>query len=298
MIKFDNTTVMNFEGALRGMRNPLESWDKSDSKYCRDITCEKCATMRGTKVEDEPECPMQGIDEEIIIGENDRKLALNLTRAGSDHGKFMRQIFVSVDITAPLYWWKEFDTYKVGTVANSTSTMHKLGSRPLTPNDFSWDNEDGEEWHCTYRQNMLSDLNRLIENWKEARAELEGIPEGMTGTRQIVSKRVKNLWRRMIQDLPSSFNQTRTVTLNYQVLRTIYHSDRRNHKQVEWRVGFMDWIKSLPYSELITTPDYNKKADKLLQVLLEVKDKLHSDPYVKPSSCDDIIKLIDKVLEE
>lgn len=197
MIEIFNIAVMNMPNAIRGMRNPMESWDKSDSYLSNG---------------------------EFTLGDSDLKLALNLATAGSDHGKFLRQIFVSMDITAPEYWWKEYATYKVATVENSTSTMHRLGTRLLTPEDFSWD----EEW--TENQILLEFINRLITIWQETKD--------------------KNTWRRIIQLLPMSFNYTRTVTLNYEVLRNMYNS-RKNHKLVEWK-EFCNIIELLPYSELIT----------------------------------------------
>jgi hypothetical protein len=168
----------------------------------------------------------------VEIGKNDMKLAMTLTLAGSDHSKFLRQIFVSMDITAPDYWFKEFDTYKVGTVANSSSTMHKLGTRLLTKDDFSFDFIDEN------RDDMIGDLNAVIrqyQHYKESDEEL-----------------AKEYWRYLIQNLPMSFNYLRTCTMNYAVLRNMYHS-RKNHKLVEWH-EFCRMIESLPYSELITTP--------------------------------------------
>ena len=208
-IKFENTNVMNFDGAIRGMRNPLNSWDKSDSEYTLDWN---------TK-------PDTGIM--FIIGSNDLALMKKLIKAGSDHRKFMRQILVSVDITAPLYWWKEFDTYKVGTVSNSCSTMHKIHSNKITDEDFSID-----EGMLGYFVDTIVECERLREKYIETKD--------------------KKYWRALIQLLPSSYNQRRTVTLNYETLYNIYGS-RRNHKLDEWSVGFMNWIESLPYAkELIT----------------------------------------------
>ena len=201
MIKITKVEVMNLEGALRGMRNALESWDKSDSyiEYSGYGNSER----------------------EFTVGENDLKLASTLANAGSDHGKFLRQIFVSLDITAPLYWWKEFDTYKIGTVANSTSTMHRLGSRDLTYDDFSWD------FPTVFRNAYLSHINYLIYEWRNDKSEEN--------------------FRLMIQDLMDSYNQTRTVTLNYAVLRNQYAA-RKNHKLQEWR-EYCEWIKTLHYAE-------------------------------------------------
>ena len=207
MIKFENAEVMNFEGALRGMRNPLNSWDKSDSKFSIENRIIKGRFRQS-----------------VEIGENDLALAQRLIKAGSDHRKFLRQIFVSVDITAPLYWWKEFDTYKVATVANSCSTMHKIHSKRIELSDFSIDDE-----LLGYFVDTLVECERLRELYLETKD--------------------KKYWRALVQLLPSSYNQKRTVTLNYEVLRNIRNSDRRNHKLDEWRVGFMDWIDSLPYAE-------------------------------------------------
>lgn len=226
MIKFENTEVMNFSGALRGMRNPLNSWDKSDSVICKggsDFT--DCKTIPAN------ECPrICDFDNTIFcIGRNDMDLARRLIKAGSDHRKFLRQIFVSVDITAPLYWWKEFDTYKIGTVADSCSTMHKIHSKRFELNDFSIEHlldEDCCWWRSGFSE-VVNGLNVARDNYLETKD--------------------KKYWRQMIQLLPASYNQKRTVTLNYETLRNIYGS-RKDHKLDEWRVDFMEWIKSLPYS--------------------------------------------------
>lgn len=216
MIKFEKTEVMNFEGALRGMRNPLNSWDKSDSFMSYDYTSLDRHEDRYEVVE---------------IGPNDLNLAQRLIKAGSDHRKFLRQIFVSVDITAPLYWWKEFDTYKVATVANSCSTMHKIHSKPIELSDFSIDDfyieDDGIDLRdCFF--NVVADCESLRRKYLETKD--------------------KKYWRGLIQLLPESYNQKRTVTLNYETLRNIYGS-RRNHKLDEWSIGFMEWIDSLSYAE-------------------------------------------------
>ncbi|MCD8084457.1 MAG: hypothetical protein LUE86_13355, partial [Clostridiales bacterium] len=203
MIKLERTSVMNLENAMRGARNPLNSWARSDS-YCEE-------------------------DGSYVLGPNDLDLAMRLRRAGSDHRKFIRQIFVSVDITAPIYWWKEYDTYKVATVANSTSTMHKIHSRPFERDDFSHD-------HMT--PDTLAFLDVVIGRLEEIR--LRYMNEG---------KR-KEDWYDMIQLLPSSYNQMRTCTLNYETLVNIYFA-RRNHKLEEWHT-FCEWIMTLPYAaELI-----------------------------------------------
>lgn len=202
MLKIERVSVMNLENAMRGARNPMNSWAKSDSYY----------DEKGN----------------YVLGENDIDLAKRLARAGSDHRKFIRQIFVSVDITAPLYWWKEFDTYKVGTVANSTSTMHKIHSKPFEREDFSCDrlDEDG-----------LAMLDTLI-------SYLEGEREKFNANRED-----RQSWHNMIQMLPSSYNQMRTVTMNYENLVNIYYA-RKSHKLAEWHV-LCDWIKALPYAEAL-----------------------------------------------
>ena len=200
MIKLERTSVMNLENAMRGARNPMNSWGRMDSGY--------------------------DADGSYRLGPND--LAKRLRRAGSDHRKFIRQIFVSVDITAPLYWWKEYDTYKVGTVANSTSTMHKIHSKPFELEDFSHD-------HLTER-GLLS-LQRTIGDLEEIRL-------------RFVQDKKKEDWYDMIQLLPTSYNQMRTCTLNYETLVNIYYA-RKNHKLEEWHT-FCRWIETLPYArELI-----------------------------------------------
>ena len=231
MIKFERTEVMNLENAIRGMRNPLNSWDKSDSAW--------------EFVEDPS--PINPSDEfRYVLGENDLALAQKLIKAGSDHRKFLRQIFVSVDITAPLYWWKEYDTYKVATVANSCSTMHKIHSKPIEISDFSFDD-------------MMIDFTTGDES-----LEFKFLYEGHIEDCEILRRRYietkdKKYWRALIQLLPESYNQKRTVTLNYETLRNIYGS-RRNHKLDEWSVGFMTWIDSLPYAEELIKYAYNESA--------------------------------------
>jgi hypothetical protein len=205
LIKFEHIETFNFESAFRGLRNPMESWDKSDSQWV-------CEIETGKDI--------------FIIGKEDMKLALKLVKAGSEHSKFTRQIFVSMDITAPDYWWKEQSTYKIGTVENSTSTMHKITSRLLTENDFSIDEWDGEDI------GMLNNLNALIFEYQNQEVK------------------DKKLWRKIIQKLPMSFNYKRTCTNNYQGLRNMYFQ-RNHHKLQEW-LDFCRMIESLPYSELIT----------------------------------------------
>ena len=211
MIKLERVSVMNWENAIRGARNPMNSWDKSDSKYAEPFAIE--------------------------IGPNDLSLLMRLRNAGTDHRKFMRQIMVSVDITAPLYWWKEFDTYKVGTVANSCSTMHKIHAKEFTRDDFS----------IEHLRNMNS------EHWL---AKMDNVIAGLNVAREyFLETRCKDYWWQMIQLLPTSYNQLRTVTLNYEVLANIYGS-REEHKLDEWR-DLCRWIETLPYSQLITGGEGN-----------------------------------------
>ena len=208
MIELERTSVMNFENALRGARNPLSSWAKSDS--------------------------FSGENGDFVIGEIDLSLAHRLAVSGSDHRKYLRQVFVSVDITAPIYWWKEFDTYKVGTTANSTSTMHRIHSKDFSRDDFSTD-------HMT--EGALGALDNMISFLEESRIKF-------TETKD------KKYWYDIIQLLPSSYNQMRTVTLNYENLINMYYA-RRSHKLDEWHT-FCDWIRSLPYaSELILIKEEN-----------------------------------------
>ena len=238
MIKFENTEVMGWEHAIRGMRNPMNSWEKSDIGYgCNKVLCKDCS--------DADDCPYQYQD--VVIGPNDLNLMKRLRNAGTDHRKFMRMITVYVDITAPLYWWKEFDTYKVGTVANSCSTMHKIADKEFTLEDFShehltgetdglWVNADGRDFMCSaydFMQITCDVLNYYRQKYLETKD--------------------KKYWWQMIQLLPSSYNQRRTVMLNYEVLANIY-KNRRGHKLDEWN-QICDWIEELPYSELITGND-------------------------------------------
>lgn len=216
MIKIENTEIVGWEAAIRGMRNPLNSWEKSDSKwYYND--------------DDDWE-------DKFVIGENDLDLMKRLRNAGTDHRKFMRMITVYVDVTAPLYWWKEFDTYKVGTVANSCSTMHKIHAKEFTLDDFS-------------HEHLLIHANTY--NGYVPYSILENVIDALNEFRDLyLETKNKAYWWQLIQLLPSSYNQRRTVMLNYEVLANIYKS-RRNHKLDEWHV-FCEWIESLPYSELIT----------------------------------------------
>ena len=216
MIKLENTEVVGWEHAIRGMRNPMNSWDKSDSQTC--TNCNGCLPGQ--------EC--ERYKNGTFIGPNDLDLMTRLRNAGTDHRKFMRMITVYLDITAPLYWWKEFDTYKVGTVANSCSTMHKIAAKEFTLEDFS--HEHLTPWNETVLHNLIVELNANREAFLE--------------------RKLKENWWQMIQLLPTSYNQKRTVMLNYEVLANIYES-RKNHKLDEWHT-FCHWIDELPYSELIT----------------------------------------------
>lgn len=258
MIKFEKTEVVGWEAAIRGMRNPKNSWEKSDSGYCMDtLPCHSCKISRNN-------CKKCMEDHAFIIGPNDVDLMKRLRNAGTDHRKFMRMIVVYVDITAPLYWWKEFDTYKVGTVANSCSTMHKIHVKEFTIDDFSHEhldgvardmfgNGDGTKFFCSFEDMLYIQIEAL----NEAR-------------RLYLETKDKKYWWQMIQLLPSSYNQKRTVMMSYEVLANQYGS-RKNHKLDEWKqhdylskedlsyentfekhAGFCDWIRTLPYSELIT----------------------------------------------
>ncbi len=212
MIRIERASVMNMENAIRGARNPMNSWARMDSGY------------------DE--------NGNFVLGANDLDLARRLARAGSDHRKFLRQIFVSVDITAPLYWWKEFDTYKVGTVANSCSTMHRVHSKTFTRDDFSHDRLD---------EGGLAALDALIAYLEAERQKF------------VADKTDRQSWHNIIQLLPSSYNQMRTVSLNYENLINIYYA-RRNHKLAEWHT-LCDWILTLPYAaDLIAVKGESKEG--------------------------------------
>ena len=217
MIKIENTATYGWEAAIRGMRNPMNSWHLSDSEWA-----------------DDPKHPGHYF---LEVGENDLSLMKKLVRAGTDHSKFMRQIIVSVDVVAPLYWWKEFDTYKVGTVANSCSTMHKIHAKPFEMDDFSHDH--------------LLDWDEVTWGESVPKRILEAVILCLNTNRdKYLETKDKRFWWQLIQLLPSSYNQRRTITLNYAVLRNIYFA-RRNHKLDEWH-DFCAWIETLPYSELIT----------------------------------------------
>lgn len=209
MIKLENTDVYGFESAIRGMRNPKNSWSKTDSRM---------------------------IDGEFVIGENDMKLMQALAGAGPDHGKFLRMINVTVDITAPLYWWKEFDTYKIGTVANSCSTMHKIQAKEFELDDFSHEHLTSADEYPSMV--VLKSVICALNFWRK----------------KFIESNDKSDWWQMIQLLPSSYNQKRTVQLNYEVLRRMYHA-RKAHKLDEWRVTFCDWVRGLPYAKELILGD-------------------------------------------
>lgn len=229
MIKIENVEVIGWEAAIRGMRNPMNSWEKSDSEW----------HLIGEPGTNQAVANDKYLREKYCIGDNDLDLMKRLAKAGTDHRKFMRMIVVYVDIIAPLYWWKEFDTYKVSTVANSCSTMHKITEKEFTIEDFSCEHLDIRTRKILEEIiKALNDYRTLYINYNADDFEIKGCP----------SK--KDIWWQIIQLLPSSYNQKRTIMLNYEVLANIYRS-RKNHKLDEWRV-FCDWIKTLPLSELIT----------------------------------------------
>ena len=301
MIKFENTEVMGWEAAIRGMRNPMNSWGKSDSGLCEDF---QCGYLSGK--DERPMCPAYISDEceqtgEYIIGPNDMDLMRRLTAGGPVHAKYRRMITVYVDITAPLYWWKEFDTYKVGTVANSCSTMHKIGDKEFTLEDFSHEHLIDEWIECNrISSNGLKEMTRpkdilektifalnvVRDKYIETSDELKRLQksyiicaldaEEKTLKIRDLQKKKKQYWWQMIQLLPSSYNQKRTAMMNYEVLANIYKS-RKNHKLDEWAehnpmiigidtdegsyslMSFCDWIKTLPYAELICGEHMNKE---------------------------------------
>lgn len=223
MITLERTSMMNLDNAIRGARNPMNSWDRMDSKW---LTWEEGAK----EVYDESlKCPNEEA-KYFCLGENDLGLAVRLRKAGSDHRKYLRQIFVSVDINAPWYWWKEQETYKVGTVANSYSTMHKITSKPITLEMFSVDEDCLDET----RDNMQHTVDYLEKLRLKYLSEEDEVKK-------------KRIWRDLIQSIPSSFNQMRTVSLNYENLVNMYHA-RKNHKLSEWHT-FCDWVRTLPYAK-------------------------------------------------
>ena len=239
MIKIKNVEVMGWEHAIRGMRNPMNSWEKSDSGICKGgddgIGCRNCSNYDSCE---------HTYDHSWQLGKADHDLMMRLAAGGSTHAKYRRMIIVYADITAPLYWWKEFDTYKVGTVANSCSTMHKIAEKEFTLEDFSHE-------HLINSPLVESVPGRPELLNMQAISMLEVTIGVLNAARfNYLQTQDKKYWWQMIQLLPSSYNQRRTVMLNYEVLANIYKS-RRNHKLDEWHT-FCDWIEGLPYSELIT----------------------------------------------
>lgn len=238
MLIVEKVQVFNFEGAMRGLRNPKDSWHLSDSNYNQ----QSC--LLPEHMQEDMSCPCCP----LFIGPKDMKLAQAMIGAGTDEAKFLRQIFISMDITAPLYWWKEFDTYKVGTVANSCSTMHKLDAYPITRDMFSWDNvgDPGAEFWVTVDA-IIAECERLRQLFKE------------TGD--------KTYWRALVQLLPNSWMQKRTVTLNYQVARAQYFA-RRYHKLTEWHI-LCDAYVNLPYGSEFIAYEKPKKLGKMVKHLLD-----------------------------
>lgn len=245
MLKIENTEVMGWEHAIRGMRNPKNSWEKTDSYPA--VDCGKCG-----KIEREGICKKEDRDctgfECFEVGPNDLKLMTTLRNAGTDHRKFMRMIVVYLDITAPLYWWKEFDTYKIGTVANSCSTMHKIHAKEFTGDDFSHEHLLNMANNDAGDALFLNDANNIRVDGDDLLGLIINVLNYYRG--RYIKTKDKRYWWQLIQLLPSSYNQRRTVMLNYEVLANIYKS-RKDHKLDEWH-DFCDWIESLPYSELIT----------------------------------------------
>lgn len=234
-MKFEKTEVWGFEHAIRGMRNPLESWDKSDSN--EGVWCRLCYKTT--------HC------DKTCIGHKDLDLMQRLIKAGSEHRKFMRQIFVSVDITAPLYWWKEFDTYKVGTVSNSCSTMHKLANTPITKECFEMDDFENmsprmfkckDEYGGTYEENNLCNFISLDLFWCHLIDVLNDYRVHYNETKD------ERYWKELIRLLPESWLQKRTITMNYENILNMY-CQRKHHKLTEWSKSFCDWVKNLPYAE-------------------------------------------------
>lgn len=273
MLIVENVQVFNFEGAMRGLRNPKDSWHLSDSNYNQ----ESCLLPEHMQENMScPRCPLfNGFGEDCIpyIGPKDMKLAQAMIGAGTDEAKFLRQISISMDITAPLYWWKEYDTYKVGTVANSCSTMHKLDAYPITRDMFSWDNEGdpGEEFWATV-DTICAECERLRLLFKETSD--------------------KTYWRAMVQLLPNSWMQKRTVTLNYQVARAQYFA-RRYHKLTEWHT-LCDVYMSLPYGKEFIGYEKQKKPAKIVNIRMTDEDIILVDESGKEfalgAACEEFYK--------
>ena len=255
MIKIENVEVLGWEHAIRGMRNPMNSWEKSDSDY-RPILCQKCDTCPTFSDETWDDCygcnthKLTEEHEGFMVGPNDHQLMTSLAKGGPVHAKYRRMITVYLDITAPLYWWKEFDTYKVGTVANSCSTMHKIHAKEFELSDFSTE-------HLMHMDQIDLPYKSSVKFIFDFKSMMDDIIAALNNAREMyLETHDKKYWWQMIQLLPTSYNQKRTVMLNYEVLVNIYES-RRHHKLDEWHT-FCDWIESLPYSELITGTSDNE----------------------------------------
>lgn len=243
MIKIETMEIVGLKSAIYSMRNPLNSWDKSDSQSCYEMDCDVC---RFGEANDTGFC--EHVGEDMIVGPNDLKLMNQLASGGPVHAKYRRMIQVYVDITAPLYWWKEMDTYKIGTVTNSCSTMHKIHERDLTIDDFSYEHLIGDK-----DVEMFEDLVFGLSTLKQIISTINGARKVFLKTND------KKYWWQMIQLLPTSYNQKRTWMANYEVLANIYHS-RKDHKLDEWR-EFCKWIEKLPYSEIIIGAEENKNMN-------------------------------------
>lgn len=257
MIKIENVEVMGWEHAIRGMRNPMNSWDKGDSGTCESFLvncdpestgCDKCPYEW-----DDPNCNSIDYRDDFIIGPNDHKLMMSLAKGGPVHAKYRRMIVVYADITAPLYWWKEFDTYRIGVEKNSCSTMHKIHEKEFTLEDFSREHLDGEHVCAQVNGEMFAAWDVLsltitaLNHYRAKYLETKSKPMKDNTKRAELAKKY---WWQMIQLLPSSYNQRRTVMMSYEALAAM-RKDRKHHKQDEWREGFCPWIETLPYSEII-----------------------------------------------
>lgn len=283
MILIENAQIMGLEPTIRGMRNPMNSWAKSDSTACN-IWCANCHVGHNSEICKSVHADEKTQVEKYVIGPNDLNLSLRLARAGSVDGKFRRMIAVYVDLTAPLYWWKEFDTYKVGTVANSCSTMHKIHAKEFALEDFSHEHLLGEGCvpdHAYQNPHdilslVIESLNFYRKKFLETGSEIKQCHFNELEKREELVKRQKEYWWQMIQLLPSSYNQKRTVMLNYEVLSNIYQH-RRNHKLDEWR-ELCRWIEGLPYSEIITCNVTEKdKTNALTAAIAKLKGELKWD---------------------
>lgn len=289
MILIEKDQVLGWGPTIRGMRNPMNSWAKSDSCTQGEVWCNEVCSgyFKNISGSDQDGDKLCDFDTGLRIGPNDLDLMLRLAKAGSVDGKFRRMIAVYVDITAPLYWWKEFDTYKVGTVANSCSTMHKIHAKEFTLDDFSHE-------HLTKRSmcRLLTTIEEL-NFWRDIFLN-GGEVDNEDGTSRIFEPKDKDAWWQMIQLLPSSYNQKRTVMLNYEVLANIYQH-RRNHKLDEWRT-FCQWIEGLPYSEIITCNVTAKKPEE--KATLSLKDRLVLSAYTGTLMCefDELHKFIEETL--